>query len=886
MSYSYLDLLLPEIAAGALAVTANKRLFRFLRKSYDQWMLDRGEQVWPTPQIYSYDAWLDVCATAMDENWRVLTQHQVQCLWEQLVEESSGQLERALLQVSRTAEKALAGWRLLNEYNLQFPEQGLTEDQQVFGQWLQAFELLRCEQGWLDRSDLPTLVCRSIEKDQMALPAALFLVGFDQLSPGLKRIKELFEERGCQCQELTLATERQAEIRHFPAADKEAEVLAAALWVRHLLEQGATSIGIVVPDLKERRSLIERIFQQQIDPLSLAGFSQEEATFGLSLGVPLGVEGIIHSALQLLELKKRLSFEQLSFLLRTPYVAAGHRDADARHLFERRLRSYRQSSFTIQEVLTLLGEYRELQCFKQLLTSLNDFQTQGTHSPSFWAETFSNMLKTLGWPGDRSLSSREYQALKAFQDKVLSTLAALDRVLLKVSYQRALNFVQQIARTTEFQIEAPAGPVQVVGLLESSGLQFDHLWVMGMSEATLPAAPQPNPFIPYQMQRDYAMPHATAEREIDFSVQVFARLCSAADAIVFSYPQWNGDSEQRPSPLLPKANQVEAPTFSEAQDLKYLALKEQISLDELVDRCGLPLTQTSVEGGTDLLKDQAHCPFRAYLHHRLKARELDSPEVGISPLTRGELVHLALENIWQQLSTSSALASLSACQRQELIEKQVENALNQYYEERVTPSAIMLQLEFERVVHLVDEWLTLELKRDPFTVVEHEQRHTKTLGPLQLVTKVDRIDSLEDGRRVVIDYKTGGQLKAADFLTKPLIEPQLPIYAMTEVGEQTDAVTFAQVKKGDCSFIGLARDATGLLGVRDLEKFNKECVAFDIDDWNQLLSYWRTQIEELAEQFVAGEARVNPFKLERSCAYCDLAGICRIQEYVGELEED
>ena len=219
---------------------------------------------------------------------------------------------------------------------------------------------------------------------------------------------------------------------------------------------------------------------------------------------------------------------------------------------------------------------------------------------------------------------------------------------------RALALLQQLARTLEFQVEAPPSPVQVVGLLESSGLEFEHLWVMGMSETALPAAPQPNPFVPYQLQRDHAMPHATAERELQFGEQVIARLRTAAAQVVFSYPRRSGDSPQRPSPLLPAATCDTAPQFSAPQDLLSLSRALGPALEILDDSQGPVLNDELVEGGTTLLKDQAHCPFRAFVHHRLKCTQLDSPEAGISAMSRGDLVHLVLEKIWQKLGRRTA----------------------------------------------------------------------------------------------------------------------------------------------------------------------------------------------------------------------------------------
>ncbi len=50
--------LIAAAQSGALILTANERLFRYLRGLYDQSMQDAGKQVWDTPQIISYQGWL------------------------------------------------------------------------------------------------------------------------------------------------------------------------------------------------------------------------------------------------------------------------------------------------------------------------------------------------------------------------------------------------------------------------------------------------------------------------------------------------------------------------------------------------------------------------------------------------------------------------------------------------------------------------------------------------------------------------------------------------------------------------------------------------------------------------------------------------------------
>ena len=196
----------------------------------------------------------------------------------------------------------------------------------------------------------------------------------------------------------------------------------------------------------------------------------------------------------------------------------------------------------------------------------------------------------------------------------------------------------------------------------------------------------------------------------------------------------------------------------------------------------------------------------------------------------------------------------------------------------------LLQIEQERLVNLVGEWLECEEQRDDFVVLESEMEHVESLGPLKIRMKVDRIDQLADGQRVVIDYKTGSDIDARDFLSEPLIEPQLPIYAVADSENPADGVAFARVRQGECSFVGFMRNEAALGKVNDYAAYaGKHDLANP--DWDQLLAFWKEQIAGLAGDFVAGRALVAPFDPKRSCNYCDLAGICRIQEYYGELEE-
>jgi probable DNA repair protein len=873
----FLEKIVNAAASGALVLTSNKRLSRHLRTAYDRRMQALGKQVWPTPRIYSLDAWLDRMFSELGEGWRLLQGPPLKRLWEQIIEADSAGSDKELLQLSATADKASQAAQLLSEYGVSLDSSALTEDQRVFKKWLLSYREICAEQGWLDRSALAELVFESLHREELCCPKSLILSGFDQLSPLLLKLCRLIEASGGEVEEIGIDLAAASRSGLYAASDPQHEIEQAARWARGLLEQGAESIGIVVTDLQARRSAIERIFRDQIDPQAILRLSEEESAFGLSLGMPLIEQGPIYAALEILAVGRQLSLDQLSFLLRTPYLQASLAEADSRAIFDSRLRSFRQQSFRLTRLVEMAKTDNQALKFAVCLETLAACQGESRRRmPGQWAAQFAETLSNVGWPGERSLASSEYQMVKAWCDKLLPALASLDAVSPPVKRSQALSMLRRLAAEIEFQLETPSGPVQVVGLLESAGLEFDHLWVMGMNEDSLPTPARPNPFLPVVLQVAEQMPHASAERELDFARQVVARLKAASPASIFSYALRDGDCDLRPSPMIHDLPVVE-PVFSPAADLRAQMLVRPIRLDELSDTQGPALAGERGTGGTSILKDQALCPFRAFVHHRLRAYGFDEAQPGLDAMTRGNLLHKALEFFWTEVRDQQSLNSLSAPQLSERITRAVEQALEHNFKDRPEPQAGLLEIEQARLQGLVGEWLSeIEQARIPFEVIRLEDDRLEQIGPLQIRTIIDRIDRLEDGSLVILDYKTGA-VEAELLIGERLLEPQLPIYAITNSEAEADGVAFAQVRRGSCKLIGVARESGLLPKVEGIER-HKMARALALNSWNELLRHWRRQLEEAADDFVAGVARVDPVDYKHACQYCDLTGLCRIAE--------
>ena len=101
-----------------------------------------------------------------------------------------------------------------------------------------------------------------------------------------------------------------------------------------------------------------------------------------------------------------------------------------------------------------------------------------------------------------------------------------------------------------FQTEGGDARIQILGVLEGSGLAFDALWVAGLSADRWPPAPAPNPFLPLAWQREHSVARSSAQRELEYARALTGQFASAAPKVVFSSASAEGDRRLAPSALI------------------------------------------------------------------------------------------------------------------------------------------------------------------------------------------------------------------------------------------------------------------------------------------------------------------------------------------------
>jgi ATP-dependent helicase/nuclease subunit B len=491
----------------------------------------------------------------------------------------------------------------------------------------------------------------------------------------------------------------------------------------------------------------------------------------------------------------------------------------------------------------------------------------------------------MGFPGERTLDSAEMQLMDKWHE-LLAEFSALERVTGKMKHAEACARLERMARETLFQPEAHDVPIRVLGVLESAGLAFDHLWVSGLSDEAWPMPARPHPFLPVALQRRAGIPHSDAQLSLELDRRLTAGWLGAAGEVVVSHARMQQESELAASPLV-----REVPLVSrEALGIRAFptlrdAMRGRGELERIPDTHGSALEVVVRTGGTGLFKDQAACPFRAFAQHRLGARELASPQPGLAPHERGTLLHEMLRATWQAIGSRARLVALAADEKIALLEAAAEEAIGVLRRRRAEVlSGRFARMEQRRLVAIAGEWLAHEATRPDFEMVAVERKTPVTFGGITVHARIDREDRLAQGGRVIIDYKTGkAKATPAAWLGARPDDPQLPMYALAS-GEDVRAIAFAQVLPGNTQFCGLAMEEGLLPRVGTVDKVRAKVPV--PRDWASLTAQWRREIEGLAAEFRAGDARVSPKAGAKTCELCAQKPFCRIAAAERAVEEE
>ncbi|WP_020209537.1 PD-(D/E)XK nuclease family protein [Gilvimarinus chinensis] len=849
--------LLERLKDGRLFITANNRQRNQILRAYHDFQHRQGGQVsWPEPQVYALNQWLEhqwnrYLFTPQAQPKVIINRWQTSLIWEQVISDQLG--AQQLLQASQLAAKAEAARVALQAWRCPIQEvASWPAAQEPFSQWYDAFHGRLNALDLITSEDAQEQLIIALNNGQLPQTYNASIYGFDDIPP---LIEVLLETALPDAQIIDDATS-EGLLSVTSEADSEHEIRRAALWADEILDKNPKAvIGIIVPELGRQRDQVERIFSEVFTPLSpLPNQPRQVAPFNFSTGTPLGRTPIINSALELITFHCRpcqtdLAVSVLDSIFWGEYEAEKLLRTKAIATLRSRAK-YQLKSSEIRKLCRELIERSGSEAgFAKRLEVTQDVERQAHFKLNLgeWVEKISSLLAQLGWPGERRLDSVEYQQVSLWNDTLIE-LSQLSRVQTPLTLGDTLNLLKKQLDRTPFQPQTPDSPIQVLGLLEASGLNFTHAWVMGMHHQAWPPAASPNPLLPIGLQREWKMPRASAERELVYAEQLTQRLRHCAPMVIFSYPRAEGDRQLLPSALIQDIPKLDTPLLTEnsqtLSQINYHKVAASQALEWVDCEFGPPLLLNSLPGGSGIFTAQARCPFAAFANYRLGAYQIEAPRFGFSAAERGNILHSILANFWQEIQTQSALLASSAEALSQRVNKLAQEAVANASRKRPELTAALIALESERLSQQILEWLELEKQRPDFTVHWLEEKVSAQFAGLEFDVRLDRVDTLSSGERLVIDYKTGSSSTSGWKETR-FTDPQLPLYACALGNLNIAAIALVSISAKATELSGWGDEATQVIeGIGPPEA----------GSWPQQLDTWQEKLQELASELQQGYA--------------------------------
>jgi ATP-dependent helicase/nuclease subunit B len=728
-------------------------------------------------------------------------------------------------------------------------------------------------------SELPSMVYRKIEAHEIDCPEKIKLAGFDSPAPVEQDLFSLLETR-CSVKYVRDRRVQAGNIEAIALPSPEQEVI----YLAERLAEDARSltlnrIGVVVPDLNAYGASIERCLKDVLGENPSADYQW----FNITLGEPVSDLPLVKAALLplrfMLEGESRELF--LSLLL-SPYYGfwKGRRQEIARaDLVWRKLSvrsgldalltSVKREEPTIREKI-FHGNLRDL-------VPLFRINPASRRSAAYWSEAMSETWSQLSFPVISD--EQDTLALNNLREIMNDIESYLPNIIMEGS--EFLSWISTVAskRMTKKGASEDAG-IQIMGIIESRGLDFDKVYVLDMNDRSLPQPVKPLPLLDGTERN--SVQGGTAEMQHEFAEKIFQNILHMATDITLLRAEEENSKPLTPSPFLIYDERQESiniwqtpsPAWLRADWLRSAHSESRKSIiisgsnyqerDSRLDPQMIPrvLSMTDIE--TALA-----CPYMFFAKKILGIEKFNDIETSISPAERGKGLHRILASFTKKLREENIDPEEERAKAVELLIVSAEEFLRGHANDPLwnverrrwfeSPGLLISWLD-EELRHRSCGWRCIS-EETSFTDLENEK------WPFSLRGRIDRIDYHEGEGILCLDYKTGNIPAVADILTR-FRAPQLPVYLLALRGGK---IPHIQEHEGDMKDL-----SAGYMQLKSA----KDIKTSWIQGTDPLLNEWAEVIAKIGRILESGEIKASPFpvsaveKKEALCVDCPFLTLC------------
>ena len=864
---------------GSLILTSGGRLARQLIHRYRLQQIEKNNDSWQTLEARSLNGWLNQCWQDLwgDEapagSW--LRLH----LWQEILRNDPPPAELPLdLPLCQTLDQiygVLIRHRL-DPRQAQYPSPLISWRQHVCGEFIATLR----DANRYHPAELPLKIAEAINLGRLSLPESLILAAFEAPAPVEEQLFSVLSQKA-DVAVFPLPREQPGNVQAFTLPDQKQEILHLGQeLLRSCQELRPGSIGVVVPNLDLYAPALRRILNSLMGQRS----TPHEESFNITLGTPLLEHPLAQAALipfKLLgdEEKRHLLIE----LLLSPYYGAwaGHRRQLAR------LDRYWREMIPEADLDSLYGKAygREPKLVPHLspggtdlLKLLAPFQRRSSLSVAKWIELLNKLWMVVQFPVLADESDRvAYNHLKSTLTSMVADLGSFS-----MDSHTFLAWLRQALSGEVFQVAgSEEAGVQIMGLIESRGLTFQRLFLVGMTSTALPQPVRPLPFLDFEERRKVL--GGTLRSQYEFAYAAFQHLMASAPEVILTRPEEIEGEPVSPTPFwpapwnsasvdfwtVPNAAWSRAGWLSSAWKGLITPRLEETAADHLTTPISFPKS-LSVSSLAVAFK----CPFRFLIQELLGLKPLAEPDGGIRPENRGLSIHQVLACITRNLrprlqegKLDWELAFPSVQQCVDTVHEQMAAIPNWQVERRrwLGKEYGLLKSWFqEELEHLKAGWRWLA-EEIPFEGLTVEGWPTRFNG------RIDRIDFHPELGLLCWDYKSGSSPNFLEVFSH-LSEPQLPAYLL--------AILQGIVKLPGHSRLHEYPLQAGYITLKSEKDLKLDRLRADADQWQGLLGVWQKRLLELGQQLQQGHFHAEPVPSaqprdrERLCSYCGLLTVC------------
>ena len=333
--------------------------------------------------------------------------------------------------------------------------------------------------------------------------------------------------------------------------------------------------------------------------------------------------------------------------------------------------------------------------------------------------------------------------------------------------QRLVN--QLIQQTTIPFHGEPAEGLQVMGVLETRNLDFDHVLLLSCNEGNMPKGVNDSSFIPHSIRQAYEL--TTVENKVSIYAYYFHRLLQRAKDVTILWNNATEDGQRGEMSRFMLQLLVESGqhiTQHTLQSGKTIARYTPAAIEKTPHV--LDLLNKQFIGPGALLSPSAinrymRCQLQFYYRYLADIKEPDNPddELELDNRIFGNIFHQAADTLYHQLPNHVTREALDQLLKSKIaIDKAVDDAFHQELPHAVIGGLHLINREV--IIRYLRQLIEIDKALAPFTILGLEcdvKRELSPLtshpSPLKIGGRIDRLDQMSDGRIRVVDYKTGSK---------------------------------------------------------------------------------------------------------------------------------